>query len=308
VCRISTPDERASWFIDAVKAMSQKMVLITGGAGHLGVSLCEAFQKKGFLVRVLVLPQDKRVSLLDPTIEVFYGDIQNPSEIEAAFKNVDLICHLAAVLISKDKEVFDKVNHKGTQNVVDLAKKYHLKKFIYVSSISVTYPSLTPYGKSKLLAEQVVQNSKIPYTILRPTLVKNGVEYLAFQTYVLKTPILFLPLKGRAIKRPVLASDLAQGIVEASVSYNTLNKTYALAGAKPYTLAEMAQNILIDFKRKKKIVLFPLFLCRLLVFFQLVFKKMKLKPEQALAGFIFDANPSIEKAQKDFNYMPKSIF
>lgn len=287
------------------------LVLITGGAGVVGRSLCAEFLSQGHQVRVIVLANDPGVSFLPSEVMVFYGDVSRKETIEAAFENVDLVCHLAAILISKNPEDYHRVNYLGTTRVIELSQKAKVKKLVFISSISVTYPIRTPYADSKYKAEECVKNSNLPYVILRPTLVvedHGGVEYQMFVRYVRKMPIVFLPGGGMCLKRPVRTSDLVKGIISASLSNTAINHTYALGGAEVLSLRQMAENLLKINGKKKPIISIPWFLCRWLSFLKSIFGASGVSPEQALAGFRYDAAPSIEEAKIDFGYKPRPVF
>ncbi|HIE17719.1 MAG TPA: NAD(P)-dependent oxidoreductase, partial [Dehalococcoidia bacterium] len=56
-------------------------ILITGGAGRLGMTVCKTFLQDGFEVRILDLdtPQNhKRIQKLAARVEVMWGDITHP--------------------------------------------------------------------------------------------------------------------------------------------------------------------------------------------------------------------------------------
>ena len=172
-------------------------ILITGGAGVVGVRLSKRFLAMGHSVRVLTLPGQGETVRLPKDVEIFYGDVQKTETLLAAFQNVDTVCHLAAVILARKKEDFEKINLEGTRNVLLAAKSVGVKRFLFVSSISVTYPDLTDYGFSKLRAETLVKNMGVPFTIVRPTLVvekTGGAEYMLFVKYLKKSPLVFLPV------------------------------------------------------------------------------------------------------------------
>ena len=147
------------------------IALVTGGAGVVGKALCRELLARDVCVRVLVLPGDTQAGFLPEGVEVFFGDVTDADSIQKAFVGVDLVYHLAAILLSTKPGAFDRINAGGTRNVVNAAKQAGVKRLVYVSSISVTYPVLTEYGKSKLAGESFVKESGLPWTIVRPTLV-----------------------------------------------------------------------------------------------------------------------------------------
>ena len=286
-------------------------VLITGGAGVVGSRLCQKFLSMGLSVRVLTLPGQGEVKRLPKEVEIFYADVTDPKTLSYAFQGVHTVCHLAAVILAKDRSAFERINYQGTKNVLLASKSAGVKRFLLVSSISVTYPVLTDYGLSKLRCEMLVKNFGIPYTIVRPTLVveeTGGAEYMLFVKYLKKTPIVFLPGGGKCLKRPVPTEDLVSGIVMAATSPKALGKVYALGGSKVLSMAEMARISLERAGMHKKIHNIPLWICHILAALKQIFIPGSVSAKQALAGFWYNASPEIADAEKDLGYKPGTPF
>ena len=286
-------------------------VLITGGAGVVGSRLCQKFLSMGLSVRVLTLPGQGEVKRLPKEVEIFYADVTDPKTLSYAFQGVLTVCHLAAVILAKDRSAFERINYQGTKNVLLASKSAGVKRFLLVSSISVTYPVLTDYGLSKLRCEMLVKNFGIPYTIVRPTLVveeTGGAEYMLFVKYLKKTPIVFLPGGGKCLKRPVPTEDLVSGIVMAAISPKALGKVYALGGSKVLSMAEMARISLERAGMHKKIHNIPLWICHILAILKQIFIPGSVSAKQALAGFWYNASPEIADAEKDLGYKPGTPF
>ncbi|MCF0215304.1 MAG: NAD(P)H-binding protein [Fibrobacteraceae bacterium] len=286
--------------------------LITGGAGVVGRALVEELLLRQVEVRVLTLPGDALAKTLLPSeVEIFYGDVTDYNSIRPAFDNIDVVYHLAAILLSTKDGEFDRINLGGTMNVVSAIQDAGIHRLLYVSSISVTYPVLTPYGKSKLAGEKVVKNSELDWTIVRPTLVVGhggGVEYNMYARYVSRFPFYFLPGGGKSRKIPVCSGDLVKGIAAAGLEERAIGKTYALAGSRELSMAEMAQCILRQNKKRGLMIPMPWWVCKKLALLKNFIGGKRVSAEQALAGFLYDAVPSVEDAKKDLNYHPKSPF
>lgn len=286
-------------------------VLVTGGAGVVGKALCRELLSRGVCVRVLTLPGDCLAESLPSQVEVFYGNIADYVSIRPAFDGVDAVFHLAAILLSTEPLNFERINAGGTRNVVSACQDAGIRRLLYVSSISVTYPVLTPYGKSKLAGEESVKESGLDWTIVRPTLVVGdggGVEYNMYAHYVKHFPVYFLPGGGKALKRPVRSVDLVTGIAAAGLNDEAVGKTYALAGPDVMTMAQMASFILKDEKVKHRMISLPWCIAKAVAGFKNWIGGNRVSKEQALAGFLYDAVPEIEEAVKDLNYCPKSVF
>ncbi len=169
-------------------------VLVTGGAGRLGVTVCQTFLDAGYKVRIFDLdtPQNRRnLKKLHPRedVEVCWGDITQPHLIAQGLDGIGAIVHMAAVLpplTDKRPELAYKVNVGGTKNLVSLVKELpHPVPFVFTSSVAVfgchpqprqpLCPEKTPpqpidtYGKTKLAAEDLIRESGIDFVILRLT-------------------------------------------------------------------------------------------------------------------------------------------
>ena len=185
--------------MSAATAMN-KTALVTGAGGTLGTRLTARLIDAGWQVRALVLPGDPQGERLSRAgCDVREGDVSDASSLGGLSTGIDTVYHLAAIILSHDPSAFGRVNLEGTTNMVASAASASVRHFIYVSSASVTYPRLTPYGESKLAAERVVTGeTAFGHTIVRPTLVYErggGLELQIFLRYLQRFPI--VPFIGR---------------------------------------------------------------------------------------------------------------
>jgi len=287
------------------------IALLTGGAGVVGKALCRELIARGVCVRVLTLPGDSLAKSLPQEVDVHYGDVTDFDSIRRAFENVDVVYHLAAILLSTKRGAFEHVNTDGTRNVLTACKLAHVRRFLYVSSISVTYPVLTPYGESKKKGEELVRSSGLDWTIVRPTLVigdGGGVEFNMFRDYVKRFPVYFMPGGGKSLKRPVRSEDLVKGIAAAGLEAKAVGRIYALAGSTVMTMAEMASCVLSNAGMHHLMVPLPWWISRRFAIMKNWIGGERVSAEQALAGFLYDAAPSIEDAERDLAYHPGSPF
>ena len=218
-------------------------VLITGGAGRLGINVGKAFIKGGFHVRVFDLdtPGNRNsVKRLSGKPEIYWGDITRPDSVQKALEGVDAVVHMAGILppVAYEKpELAAKVNVGGTRIIVDILKQMGKQiPFIFTSSVAafgptphVTEPLCTEehdanpkgaYGETKLQAENIIKESGIDYVILRLT----ATMYLNFSVSDLKR-MFTVPLNNRV--EYCHPDDTASAILNAvknfdSVKGNTL--------------------------------------------------------------------------------------
>jgi len=169
---------------------SRTRVLVTGGAGRLGMRVCRVFLDDGFDVRVLDLSTGrsrKRVRRLGERAEVMWGDITQPDSVRQALEGVDAVVHLAGLLppVTDDQpERAFGVNVGGTRVLVDLIKEKGGRiPLVFTSSIAVfgATPDATEpvsverngpnpqevYGETKCRCEELIKEAGIDYVILR---------------------------------------------------------------------------------------------------------------------------------------------
>jgi len=119
-------------------------VLVTGGAGFIGINLVEELVKLGFNVKVidnLSISNANVEHLNELGVEFYEKDIGNYDEIKDLFKGVDCVYHLAAMNRAQ-KSIenplkANKVNLTGTLNVLEASRQAKVKKFVNISSSSV---------------------------------------------------------------------------------------------------------------------------------------------------------------------------
>jgi UDP-glucose 4-epimerase len=152
-------------------------ILITGGAGFIGSYLCEKYTKEGHTV--LCLDNFLSGNLLNVrhllgyrNFKLIEGDIRNFDLLERISRDLDVIFHLAAQ-IHVDRSYVEprltfETNVMGTQNVLEIARIFDVKKVIHTSTSEV-YGSAQyvpidekhpldaphPYGASKIAADRM---------------------------------------------------------------------------------------------------------------------------------------------------------
>lgn len=145
-------------------------ILITGGAGFIGLNLTIKLISKGYNITIIdcLSPQihDKAESSLFKRVKdkcrFIKGDVRVKADLQKAIKGQEIIIHLAAETGTGqsmyEKSKYYDVNVKGTENLLELLaeKKYPVKKIIIASSRAI-------YGEGKYLC----QNNDFVYPSLR---------------------------------------------------------------------------------------------------------------------------------------------
>ncbi len=151
--------------------LTGKRVLVTGGAGFIGSSLCHDLLERGNEVVCLDnFATGKRENIRDlkgnPKFRLIDGDIRDPETCRKAVKGADVVIHQAA-LGSVPRSIADPattnaVNIDGFLNMLIATRDAGIKRFVFASSSSV-------YGDSPELPKVEERTGKVlsPYAITK---------------------------------------------------------------------------------------------------------------------------------------------
>jgi nucleoside-diphosphate-sugar epimerase len=238
-------------------------VLVTGGAGRLGINVCKEFLSDGFQVRVFDLdtPRNREsIKTLKDRAEISWGDITKQDSVRKALEKVDAVVHMAGILppLADEKpELCARVNVGGTKILIDLIKEKggHVP-LVFTSSVAVFGP--TPnvneplcadkhaphpkdtYGETKLRAENLIRESGIDYLILRLT----AIMYFDFEVSDLRR-MFCVPLDTRVeFCHP---DDLSTAILNAIKNFAAIKgNTLVISGGPEQRMSyrDMVGNII----------------------------------------------------------------
>lgn len=162
--------------------MTKPKVLITGGAGFLGINLTRHLLARGYDIVSFDL-QDFSYPERDQITE-FRGDIRHVPTLERALEGVDIVVHTAAALPLYSKEDIYSTEIDGTRNVLRAALKLGIKRVVHISSTAVygipdhhplveedRIDGVGPYGQAKIVAEYICLEHRckgLEVPIIRP--------------------------------------------------------------------------------------------------------------------------------------------
>lgn len=158
-------------------------VLVTGGAGFLGINLVRRLvERPGTVVRSLDIA---RLEGIEPgRVEEMTGDIRDRPTVRRAMVSVDAVVHCAAALPLYRREDILSTDVEGTRILLEEACREGVDRFVFISSTAVygvpervpvleTDPlvGVGPYGRAKILAERACGEYRargVNVPVLRP--------------------------------------------------------------------------------------------------------------------------------------------
>lgn len=229
-----------------------RKVLITGGNGFIGTNLV-AQLKKNYQVVCIIKNPSYRIN----GAKIIYGDVADEDVVSQSVKGVDAIVHLAAIIDPFNKDI-GKVNVGATRLLVNSAKNFGVKKFIFISTENVLYDFHDAYSETKRTAERIVKTFE-NHLILRPTLVygRHDKRYLERIVDIAeRQKFVPIPGDGKKLFQPIYVDDVIS-YIENGLKYNVEGE-YVLAGQSKINYDYFIQSILRELDVKRRVVHIPI--------------------------------------------------
>ena len=295
-------------------------ILVTGGYGLIGHNVVIKLKQLGHDVTITdtmtnygIIPQDEMQYLTFARLrrvgacKNYDYDISSRYNMKILFEKTepDIVIHLASFprqkVVNNDPALGSRTMSEGLLNLLEESKKHKVKKFAYISS-SMVYGNFTDdvtedavcnpqgqYGIMKLAGEWLVKDysrqKHFNHVILRPSAVYGpyDVEDRVISKFLLTA------MRGQTLKVNgpdealdfTYVEDAADGIVAASLSENTNNKTYNITKSHSRTLLDAAK-LAID-----------------------IVGKGDIEVRSRDLDFPSRGSLNIDRAKKDFNFDPK---
>jgi NAD dependent epimerase/dehydratase len=203
-------------------------------------------------------------------IEIFAGDIRDPSGVRSALKNIDVVFHLAALIAIPfsyhSPDSYIDTNIKGTLNVLQACSDYNVERVI-VTSTSEVYGTAqyvpidekhplqaqSPYSATKIGADAIAESFhtsfELPVTIARP-----------FNTYgprqsaraVIPTIITQLLNGSKEVKLGSIhptrdlnyVQDVCRGFIALAKNDEAIGKVINIGSGKEISIGDLAKLII----------------------------------------------------------------
>ena len=147
---------------------------VTGATGFVGSHVARVLAEQGADLRLLVRSGSDLRNIQALNADRVVGDLRDPASIEKGMAGCDVVFHVAADyrLWVRDPEQMYRSNVEGTRAVLDAARKNHVRRVVYTSSVAtmgftsngrpadedspVSLDSMIGhYKRSKFMAEEV---------------------------------------------------------------------------------------------------------------------------------------------------------
>ena len=190
----------------------------------------------GFVARRLI----SRLRGSCRTVPISRSDPGYGAGLARAMRGCDAVAHLAG---SGEPGGRGYGNAEVTEAVARAASAAGAKNLVYLSGLGVSARSTSAYFASKLEAEKLARSSGIQYTVLRPSYIVGGSDYLSrcLRAQARRGRIL-VPGDGSYTLQPVSADDAVSVIEKALRGGRFAGRVLDLVGPRKVRFAEYVRQ------------------------------------------------------------------
>jgi len=236
-----------------------RTALVTGGTGFIGSHLVGSLLDDGWEVRCVVRPSSNLRWLDGLSIQPVTMDLTRPDNayLQKALDGVSAVFHLAGITSSALEEGYSRVNFGGTKAMLGATREVSpLAHFVFLSSIAAAGPGsgrrtmnetdppnpVSEYGRSKLAAERMIEDSGLSHSIIRPPPVYGPRDTGMFSIFRLVSYGIAPHIASRMqVLSIVHVTDLVQGIIAAARAH--ANGLYYMTDGTVHTWDDIIKSI-----------------------------------------------------------------
>ena len=225
-----------------------EQLLLLGGTGFVGRSVCEALARTAPALRVVVPSRRperaKRLAPL-PALRLVRADVHDEAQLHALLEGCDAVVNLVAILHGS-AAAFERTQVELPRKLASACRARGVKRLVHVSALGADANGPSRYLRSKGRGETVLREAGLELSILRPSVIFGADD--RFLNLFARLQALFpvLPLAGaKARFQPVWVGDVAEAIVRCVFNgegdRSTIGLTVECAGPQVFTLAELVR-------------------------------------------------------------------
>lgn len=242
-------------------------VLVAGATGYLGGFVVKELASRGHFVRALARSPEKLVGLAGAVDEIARGEVTQPDTLRNVCDGIDVVFSSIGITRQKDGLTFKDVDYQGNKNLLDVALRAGVRKFIYVSIMDG--PALKHLDIVKAHEDFVaeLEASGIEYTIMRPTGYFSDMEEVLDMA---RKGRVYLFGAGETHTNPIHGADLAVRCVDA---LDSEKREIPVGGPDTLTWREVAELAFMAVGKPPRITRVPAWVIALLVFLTRLFSR-----------------------------------
>ena len=196
--------------------------VITGAFSYTGKYITRRLLAMGKQVRTLT-GHPNNSNPFGPQVSVHPLSFEKPAELVKSLEGAATLYNTYWVRFAHGTTTFEKAV-ENTLLLIEAAEKAGVRRIVHVSITNPTLDSRLPYFRGKALLEKAIQNSRLEYAIIRPTVIFGDEDILINNIAWLLRHFPVFPIfgAGKYNLQPIYVKDMADLVVLAGQNHENL--------------------------------------------------------------------------------------
>lgn len=236
-------------------------VIVTGSTGFIGKRLVYQLLEQGHEVYALSRIKGIEFKVSNPSrFHLIYGDIGSSKGVEPFPKEIDAAYYLIHSMGNSVENLIE-IEKKITSDFLSAIEKTDCKQIIFLGGIIEDEASLSIHLRSRLAVEKALEKGKIPWTILRSSIIigSGSSSFEIIRDLVEKLPFMIAPKWVKNYCQPISVRDVLFYLTEVLLNPLCLKKNFDIGGPEALTFREILLRYAQFRKLKRYIVDVPVF-------------------------------------------------
>jgi uncharacterized protein YbjT (DUF2867 family) len=244
-----------------------KRVLVAGSTGYLGGFVCQELKPRGHFVRALARSPEKLDHLRSALDEIVEAEITRPDTLEHVCDGIEVVFSSIGITRQKDGLTFRDVDYQGNLNLLEVARRAGVQKFVYASVFNGPKLRHLDMVDAHEAFVDDLKASGVDYAVLRPT------GYFSDMGEVFGMASkgrVWLIGSGKNRVNPIHGADLAKVCVDALES---TQREIDVGGPEILTYREIAELAFQSLRKPARITGVPVWAMKFVIAVTKLFSK-----------------------------------
>ncbi len=249
-------------------------IVVTGANGFIGSILCETLVQDG-IKTAGVIRSGAHVPFNATHITWMHRD-DSAWDVLNGLSGIDIVVHLSGVTSGVDEALLHHINVTETQKLFEKVCRLGARRFVFLSTVKVhgeqtrelltersPFNPMTPYARSKFLAEQVLleanQRNDIELVILRPPAVYGpGMKgNLLKVLWLLKRNLPVIVPETSGLRSLVYVHNLVNALLHVIRAQSPLRSAFFVSDGHDLDFTELVSYLISCMQSRSRIIRLP---------------------------------------------------